>query len=64
MEATQVFVLEYFFWNVLERENGPFGVDLISFSFFKVQKFSFCSHFVSNANAYDANDMLKMHKQL
>ena len=51
MEATQVFVLKYFFWNVLERENGPIRVlGFFLLLFFSYFKFFLLVHILVNAN--------------
>ena len=57
MDAQEYFVLQ-FHWNLfLERENGSIRV-LISFLSSLFKSF-FWFTFLFNANAYDANDMIK-----
>ena len=64
MEATEVFVLNFSF-EMFQRERMVHLGNLIpSLSFLLFfAKVSFGSLFSSNANAYDANDKVKMHKQ-
>ena len=57
MEAQEVVVLQILFEFEYRERNGPFSC-FDSFSFFSFQKFLLV-HILFNANAYDANDMIK-----
>ena len=62
MEAQEVFVLKFQLDLVLEIENGPFRV-LIPFLSSPFNIFLLVHIlFKCNCNAYDANEMIKMHK--